>query len=72
MTNVIELREKLIVSAHLKMENCIASLSQLIGQRQAIAQLIIHKEGGCSNEELKDLWTMWHYINDDINKILGL
>jgi hypothetical protein len=72
MNNVIEIREKLIISAHLKIEDCIPSLSQLIGYRQRVAQEILNKEGGCTDAQLNDLWTMWHYVNCDINKILGL
>lgn len=70
--STIEAREKLIVSAHMKIEDAIPSLSQLIGYRQRVAQEILSKEGGCTNEELSDLWRMWNFANSDIKKILGL
>lgn len=69
MNNILELREKLIVSAHIKIEDAIPSLSQIIGYRQRVAQEIMSET---SDIKLKELWEMWNYSTSQICAILGL
>ena len=70
--NIIEIRKKLIISAYLKVEDAIPSLSQLLGYRKRLAQEILEAEGTAKEDQLKDLWQLWHFTNCDINKLLGL
>ena len=70
-TAIMEIRERIIVSAHLKFEDAIPSLSQLIGYRQRVAQEILDK-GFDESPSSKNLYELWNYANENINKILGL
>ena len=70
--NIIELQEKLRISANFDIERSLPHLFQLLGYRQRLAQEMLKCSDLLTPDRDNVLVETWEYVNNNILKILGI